>query len=207
MWLHLVQPQLSVHWSKPRTDPPGSPQLPYKPTFHHLVIFTLFYLAPSQATAKLSATPLKEFIRETQMCYTLNLQCTPASASEVHLLEFMNTAVFFILLKKALSHSPWVSAVREQETTMKSLSDTSVSRGTARQGGEEEGEKKQLTHYTDLILIWFYNITIQYYPFTVSLRVLTELSVHLGSVRLGCSPRVQQPLHSKGHESASNSHA
>lgn len=42
----------------------------------------------------------------------------------------MKTAVFFILLKKALSHNPWVSGVREQETTMKSLSDTSVSSGT-----------------------------------------------------------------------------
>lgn len=42
----------------------------------------------------------------------------------------MKTAVFFILLKKVLSHSPWVSGVSEQETTMKSLSDASVSRGT-----------------------------------------------------------------------------
>lgn len=42
----------------------------------------------------------------------------------------MKTAVFFILLKKSLLHSPWVSGVREQETIMKSLSDTSVSRGT-----------------------------------------------------------------------------
>lgn len=55
-----------------------------------------------------------------------------------YLLEFTKTAVFFILLKKALSHSPWVSGIREQEMTMKSLSDTSVSRGTVQQGGEEE---------------------------------------------------------------------
>lgn len=45
----------------------------------------------------------------------------------------MKTAVGFILLKKLLSHMPWVSGVREQETTMKSLSDTSVSRGTDQQ--------------------------------------------------------------------------
>lgn len=55
---------------------------------------------------------------------------THCAALEVYLLELTKTAVFFILLKKALSHSPWVSGVREQETTMKSLSDTRVSRGT-----------------------------------------------------------------------------
>lgn len=60
------------------------------------------------------------------------------AALEVYLLEFMRTAVFFILLKKALSHSPWVSGVREQEMTIKSLSDTSVSRGTVQRGREEK---------------------------------------------------------------------
>lgn len=50
-----------------------------------------------------------------------------------YLLVLMKTAVGFILLKKLLSHMPWVSGVREQETTMKSLSDTSVSRGTDQQ--------------------------------------------------------------------------
>lgn len=42
----------------------------------------------------------------------------------------MKTAVLFILLKKALLHSCWVSGVREQDTMTKSLSDSSVSRGT-----------------------------------------------------------------------------
>lgn len=51
----------------------------------------------------------------------------------LYLLVLMKTAVGFILLKKLLSHMPWVSGVREQETTMKSLSDTSVSRGTDQQ--------------------------------------------------------------------------
>lgn len=51
------------------------------------------------------------------------------------LLEFTKTAVFFILLKKALSHSPRVSGVREQDTTIKSLSDTRVSMGTGGRGG------------------------------------------------------------------------
>lgn len=46
------------------------------------------------------------------------------------LLEFTKTAVFFILLKNSLLHIPCVSGVREQEITMKSLSATSVSRGT-----------------------------------------------------------------------------
>lgn len=49
---------------------------------------------------------------------------------EAYLLELTKTAVFFILLKKALSHRPWVSGDREQEMTMKSLSDRSVSMGT-----------------------------------------------------------------------------
>lgn len=52
-----------------------------------------------------------------------------------------NTAVFFILLKKALSHSPWVSGVSEQDMTTKSLSDTRTSSGTDRQEGEEEEEE------------------------------------------------------------------
>ncbi len=60
---------------------------------------------------------------------------------EFYLLELTKTAVFFIFLKKALSHSPWVSGVREQETTMKSLSETSVSRGTVQQRREEEEQK------------------------------------------------------------------
>lgn len=48
-----------------------------------------------------------------------------------YLLVLMRTAVFFILQKKSLLHSPWVSGVRAQDTTTKSLSDTSVSKGTA----------------------------------------------------------------------------
>lgn len=51
--------------------------------------------------------------------------------------------MFFILLKKALSHSPWVSGVSEQDMTTKSLSDTRTSSGTGRQEGEEEEEIKE----------------------------------------------------------------
>lgn len=60
----------------------------------------------------------------------------------LYLLELTKTPVFFILLKKALSHMPWVSGVREQETTMKSLSDTRVSRGTVQRRGEDERKHK-----------------------------------------------------------------
>lgn len=63
-------------------------------------------------------------------------------ALEVYLLELTKTAVFFILLKKALSHIPFVSGVRAQDTTMKSLSDTSVSRETVQQRGEERRRKR-----------------------------------------------------------------
>lgn len=52
-----------------------------------------------------------------------------------YLLELMKIAFFFILLKKALSHRPWVSGVSEQETTIKSLSDVSVSSGTVKRRG------------------------------------------------------------------------
>lgn len=65
---------------------------------------------------------------------------------DIYLLELMKTAVFFILLKKALSHRPWVSGVSEQETMMKSLSDTSVSMGTVQQRVDGEHfrlERKQ----------------------------------------------------------------
>lgn len=50
--------------------------------------------------------------------------------------------MFFILLKKALSHRPWVSGVSEQDMTTKSLSDTRTSSGTDRQEGEEEEIKE-----------------------------------------------------------------
>lgn len=71
----------------------------------------------------------------------------------VYLLELTKTAVFFILLKKALSHSPWVSGVREQETTMKSLSDTSVSRGTVQQGGGEGASNRKRGNMHRLIIL------------------------------------------------------
>lgn len=52
-----------------------------------------------------------------------------------YLLELIKIDVFFIFLKNALSHMPWVSGVSEQETTMKSLSDASVSSGTVKPRG------------------------------------------------------------------------
>lgn len=82
------------------------------------------------------------------MPISYNVHTQVCTASEVYLLELTKTAVFFILLKKALSHSPRVSGVREQETTMKSLSDASVSRGTAQQRGKKGG----------LCLIYYANI-------------------------------------------------
>lgn len=58
---------------------------------------------------------------------------------------FTKTAVFFILLKKVLSHSPWVSGVSKQDMTIKSLSDTRVSMGT----GGREGEGKEIMKGTN----------------------------------------------------------
>lgn len=77
------------------------------------------------------------------------------NALEFYLLELTRTAVFFILLKKALSHSPWVSGVREQDTTMKSLSDTSVSSGTVQQRGEEEEQKGKRGNGSSHLQVYF----------------------------------------------------
>lgn len=127
---------------------------------------------------------------------------------DVYLLELMKTAVFFILLKKALSHRPWVSGVREQETTMKSLSDTRVSRGTVQERGEERRRnmrgRDQLNIITFSLLLSCPNHC--FYVVSVSLLTLTKFSIHLCGVGLGCSPRVQQPLHSERHESLSDGH-
>lgn len=47
-----------------------------------------------------------------------------------YLLVLMNTAVFFILLKKSLLHIPWVAGVKAQVTTTKSDSSASLVSGT-----------------------------------------------------------------------------
>lgn len=83
-------------------------------------------------------------------CHTFVLWFTPEENAVPCLLVFTKTAVFFILPKKALSHSPWVSGVREQDMTMKSLSDTRVSIGTGerkREWGRGHIKKKQKTFF------------------------------------------------------------
>lgn len=112
------------------------------------------------------------------------------------LLEFTKTAVFFILLKNSLLHIPCVSGVREQEITMKSLSARSVSRGTVGVNQHKESDSHIWVRRSDPSFLY-----------TLIAFLLTKLSFYLSSFGLGGSPRVQQPLHSEGQESACNGHA
>lgn len=85
---------------------------------------------------------------------------------------------------------------------------------TERRGVKEERKKMKSYKPKPLIFIrMFYNLikifnsSVPFHCVSFSPFFLTVLSIHLSSVGLGCSPRVQQPLHSEGHESPSNGHA
>ena len=112
----------------------------------------------------------------------------------------MKTAVLFILLKKTLSHSPWVSGVREQDSTTKSLSDTSVSRGTVHPTPEtEERTGVSIYRWVSSELTRAQTLFIPPLPTpkqpSPDWSFPTVLRLHLRGLGLGGPSGVQQPLH------------
>lgn len=135
-----------------------------------------------------------------------------------YLLVLMKTAVFFILLKKALSHIPRVSGVSEHEMTMKSLSVKSVSRGTVT--NKQKDKSSDLVYVPPRHIQYFFVCKLRAQttsmapprlcpqPFSCFgfICFLTKFSIELSGVSFGCSSRVEKPFHSKWHEAPGNRH-
>lgn len=116
---------------------------------------------------------------------------------EVYLLVLIKIDVFFILLKKVLSQRPWVSGVKEQDTTTKSLSLNRVSNGT-----EKEIEVKMRGH--DIIFISLINNLNSYIEWHKAISFPTIFPINLLGLRFGLSACVQQSLNTKRLQSPCN---